>query len=107
MQNSPGIIVVGQETPIIAHKVPVAAVVAPGIGSRGPQGPMGPAGSSYVHDQSTPAAIWTINHNLNRFPAVSIVDSSNKVVEGDIEYLNSNSVRLTFAGAFSGKAYMN
>ena len=67
----------------------------------------GKGDSHFVYTQSTPEAIWEITHNLGKKPAVTVVDSGDSVVVGEIEYLNLNSVRLTFAGAFSGKAYFN
>lgn len=63
--------------------------------------------TTYVHEQSLPLALWTIEHNLGRFPSVTIVDSANDVVIGEIHYLSENAVELLFSGAFSGKAYLN
>ena len=62
---------------------------------------------NYVFIQSTPSNIWTITHNLNKFPSVSVVDSANTVVYGDIDYIDENSLTITFSAAFGGKAYMN
>lgn len=62
---------------------------------------------TFVHTQSSPASIWTITHNLGRFPAITVVDSANSVVDGDILYITENQLTLTFVGAFSGKAYLN
>ncbi len=76
-------------------------------GPEGPQGPPGPAGGlTYIHDQAAPSATWTIAHNLNRFPAVAVVDSANSVVYGDVVYDSANQVTVTFAAAFGGKAYL-
>lgn len=79
-------------------------------GDPGPQGPAGPPGGgnwAYVHDQMIPANPWTIVHNLNGYPNVSVVDSSNREVEGDIEYLDANNIRATFSSAFGGKAFLS
>lgn len=65
------------------------------------------ADAHYAHTQSTPESVWEVTHNLNKKPTVTVVDSADTVVVGEVEYLNNNSVRLTFAGAFSGKAYFN
>ncbi len=76
-------------------------------GPQGPQGPPGPAGgATYIHDQAVPSARWVITHNLNRFPAVAVVDSANSVVYGDVVYDSANQVTVTFASAFGGKAYL-
>lgn len=62
---------------------------------------------AYVHTQSTPSATWTINHNLGRNPSVTVVDSSEKVVFGDITYVTDNQLTVSFSAAFGGKAYLN
>ena len=61
----------------------------------------------YEHNQLTPSATWEVEHNLKKYPAVSIVDSAGSVVVGEIEYINENKVILLFQGAFSGKAFFN
>ena len=72
------------------------------------RGVTGGAGDAhYAHIQSTPEAVWEVTHNLNKKPTVTVVDSADTMVMGEVEYINNNSVRLTFAGAFSGKAYFN
>ena len=62
---------------------------------------------AYVHTQSTPSATWVINHNLGRNPSVTVVDSSEKVVFGDITYVTDNQLTVSFSAAFGGKAYLN
>ena len=61
----------------------------------------------YIYSQNSASKVWIIEHNLNKYPSVSVVDSANNVVLGDITYLNKNSLKLEFIGAFSGKAYLN
>ena len=61
----------------------------------------------YVFTQSTPAAVWTINHDLNKYPSVSIVDSANDEVIGEVNYTSTTQVVITFSAAFSGKAFLN
>ena len=61
----------------------------------------------YVYTQSVVADTWNIQHNLNKFPSISVVDSADSQVEGDVEYVDANNVTLRFCGAFSGKAYLN
>ena len=62
---------------------------------------------NYVHDQAVPASTWTINHNLGYYPSVSVVDSTNRVVFGDVVYLTDDVVQVNFNGSFSGKAYIS
>lgn len=62
---------------------------------------------SYTHNQTVAENQWTINHNMNKKPSVTIVDSANTYVIGEVEYLDSNSLRVSFKNAFKGKAYLN
>lgn len=62
---------------------------------------------SYVHTQTPAANVWTINHNLGYYPNVTAVDSTQREVVGELEYLSLNSLKLTFIGSFSGKAYLS
>lgn len=75
-------------------------------GPEGPQGPPGPA-FSHVHDQDVAEAIWTINHDLNGYPNVTVVDTAGSVVEGSVVYESPNTVTIEFTGGFSGKAYLS
>tara|TARA_B110000908_G_C9872286_1_gene278876 strand:+ start:279 stop:533 length:255 start_codon:yes stop_codon:yes gene_type:complete len=61
----------------------------------------------YVHDQGVSSATWNVTHNLGKKPAVSVVDSANTVVVGEVTYVNDNSLTIVFQAAFAGKAYLN
>lgn len=71
------------------------------------RGLKGGGDKNYVHIQDTAAAVWTASHNLGKRPAVVVVDSAEDVVYGEIRHIDDNTVRLTFSGAFAGKAYFN
>ena len=62
---------------------------------------------NFVYVQAISSDIWEITHNLNKYPAVTVVDSGGSVVVGEIVYIDKNNIRITFASAFSGKAYFN
>lgn len=62
---------------------------------------------NYVHDQSSASATWSVTHNLNKRPAVSVVDSAGTQVICDIQYVSDNEVTLTFDDSTAGKAYFN
>jgi len=49
----------------------------------------------------------TIDHNLNKFPSVTTVDSAGSQVVGDIQHIDLNSFKITFKAAFQGKVYAN
>lgn len=62
---------------------------------------------AYAHTQGTASATWTISHNLDFYPNVTVIDSAGTIVEGEIAYTSRNQVVLTFSAAFSGKAYLS
>lgn len=64
-------------------------------------------GNTFVFTQLSPTTTWTITHNLNSYPSVTVVDSAGSVVEGDPQYLSANALTVTFSSAFSGAAYLN
>lgn len=60
-----------------------------------------------IFNQAIPASVWTINHNQNRYPNVTlVVTSSGDVVDGDIDYTSANQIILSFGAPFSGTAYI-
>lgn len=61
----------------------------------------------YIHNQIASSAVWTINHNLGKYPAVVVVDSGDNVVIGNIQFPTTNQIVITFSGAFSGKAFLS
>lgn len=61
----------------------------------------------YVHPQLSPATVWTIDHNLNKHPTVTIVDSAGSVYEAQIEYPSLNQAIARMSAAFAGTAYCN
>lgn len=50
---------------------------------------------------------WTITHNLGKFPSVTVVDLDNNMVIGDVDYLSTNIIQITFSIPFSGCAFLN
>jgi hypothetical protein len=62
---------------------------------------------SHIHNQTVSSNTWSITHNLNKYPSVSVVDSSNEEVIGEVQHINSNSLTVKFSAPFSGKAFLN
>ena len=62
---------------------------------------------TYVYTQTTSTDVWNIQHNLNKYPSVTVVDSGDSVVVGETVYIDNNNIQITFSSAFSGKAYCN
>lgn len=57
--------------------------------------------------QGVPSSEWVIVHNLDKYPSVTVVDSAENTVIGEVQYINSNKLIVTFTAPFSGKAYLN
>lgn len=62
---------------------------------------------SYVHVQNLSKKTWTITHNLNYFPNVTVIDSAGTNVIGEINYTSSNVLEVTFSGEMTGKAFLS
>jgi len=62
---------------------------------------------AYNHRQLVASDTWTITHSLGFYPNVTVVDSANSLVEGEIAYTNRNSLIATFSASFSGNAYLS
>lgn len=65
----------------------------------------------YVLDE--PSQVWPINHGLNRYPSVTVVDSEGNVGIPDLDYhiddplLDKKVITLTFGHPFTGRAFLN
>jgi len=62
---------------------------------------------TFVFTQGVAATTWNIQHNLGKFPSVSVINNNNVVINGEVIYLDNNNVQLNFSAGFSGKAYLN
>jgi hypothetical protein len=60
----------------------------------------------YTHTQSVASSTWAITHTLGGRPAVTIVDSGESVVYGDIVYNSNSSISISFSAPFAGIAYL-
>ena len=71
------------------------------------KGATGSVGGVFIFAQSVPLSIWNVNHNLGFYPNVSVIDSSNRKVLTDINYVDNNNLQVMVANAFSGTAYLS
>ena len=62
---------------------------------------------TYIHTQGSPSSSWLVLHNMNKYPSVTVVDSGDNIVEGEVVYNSLNTLTINFSGGFSGKAYIN
>jgi len=63
--------------------------------------------SSYEYNQASPSDTWVINHNLNKRPSVTVIDSAGTEVEGAVTVNSQSQITIEFCAAFSGKAILN
>lgn len=62
---------------------------------------------NYFHNQTIASDTWEIEHNLNKFPSVTVIDSAGNEVIGEVIYTDTNHVILKFSGEFKGTATLN
>lgn len=68
------------------------------------------AGAQDVHfefQQASGATVWTVNHNLGKFPSVTIKLADGTQVQALVTHTNNNTLTITFSGENSGTAYLN
>ncbi len=68
--------------------------------------PSGSVVSRLEFTQQNASATWVITHALGGKPQVTIVDSADTHVFGEVQYNSNTQVTVTFSAAFSGKAYL-
>jgi hypothetical protein len=65
---------------------------------------------TFVYNQKTSSSEWTINHNLGKYPSVTIIgefDTGKESVLGDIEYIDKDTLKILFETPITGTAYLN
>ena len=62
---------------------------------------------TFEFTQGVPSTTWNIQHNLNKFPSITVIDTADTVVTWQYTYIDNNNVTLTFSAGFAGKAYLN
>lgn len=99
----------GGKTHVVQQPARPAVVVTRGIpGPQGPQGPPGGgAGATYTHIQSAAAAVWTVAHNLGRYPSITVVDNLGGQLYPDVRYVDADIAQITHSVPLTGRAYCN
>lgn len=93
-------------TPVINTLSPVggAVVVVPVSGIPG-----APGGGGFRWDQTIPSTVWTITHNLGRYPAVVTVHSADLSIsyaEFGVQHLDTSTLRISMDVALAGTALL-
>lgn len=63
--------------------------------------------SSSVFTQLSSQMKWNIPHSLDKMPSVTVQDIEGNNIHGDVTYLDTNNLTITFSASVSGKAYLN
>ena len=66
-----------------------------------------PSTTTYVHDQTELSTEWQIQHNLGRFPSVTVIDSAGTELITGVQYVDENMLIVTANAPIRGKAYLN
>ena len=63
---------------------------------------------TFVFTQAVSSDEWVIEHDLNKKPSITVVDSYDRVIPGfEADYKSNNKIIIRFNCAFAGKAYLN
>lgn len=60
----------------------------------------------HVHTQSFASSEWVITHSLGGKPSVTVVDSADTHVFGEVKYDGNTQITVLFSAPFSGYAYL-
>lgn len=61
--------------------------------------------NSYVHTQNIPSTEWNIVHNMNTVPYVWCESFTGQDIEGVVEVVTNDQLKITFSHPVTGKAY--
>lgn len=62
---------------------------------------------AYFQQAFTNQSSVTVTHNLNKYPAVQIIDSAGDQVEGNVSHDSLNELTVTFSSSFTGTIFCN
>lgn len=79
-----------------------AAVELLEVARQGPEGRPGDGGVFFL--QSSPSALWVINHNLGYKPIIALMDSAGSEIIGNVIHISLNTANVYFNQAIAGAA---
>jgi hypothetical protein len=92
------------EVSVVGGDLPVIEV---DLGAPGPTGPAGPTGAGLTIDVPVASATWTLAHGLGANPNVTTVDTTGRMIEGDVSYPDPDTAVVEFTAAVAGSAYIS
>ena len=63
--------------------------------------------AGYTYNQLAVSNVWHVAHPLNKYPSVSVADSGGNLVIGEVRYVDTGNLVVSFSSPFSGTAYLN
>jgi tRNA A58 N-methylase Trm61 len=60
--------------------------------------------AAFVHNQPSPSATWTINHNLGYRPSVELIDAGSQEFNADVTHPTVNQAVINLSVATAGLA---
>jgi hypothetical protein len=63
--------------------------------------------SKYEHTQAIESSVWIINHNLGFTPNVFAINMDGIQIVGEVDPVNSNTIRILFSDPVAGVAYLS
>jgi len=61
----------------------------------------------YIHIQSDATTEWVITHNLDKIPAISVVNEAGIEIFGQINHIDKMVSKVKFSEVMRGRAYCN
>lgn len=65
------------------------------------------ATASWVEEVETPVSTWVIEHNLNKFPNVTLIDNAGNLMLAEMVYNDANTITVNFSAPVAGYAYVS
>lgn len=63
--------------------------------------------SSFIFSQDTPVTIWDIQHNLGLIPNIFMEDEAGVDIQGNVQVIDTNRVKVFFNQPVAGKAFLS
>lgn len=78
-------------------------------GPQGIPGPPGPvsSGETVVFEFNAPATEFAVDHFMDTFPSVTVVDSTGEEVDVIVKYIDSNHILIQVSSAMICDVYLN
>ena len=67
----------------------------------------GQVDKTHVHTQSVAQQVWLIEHDLDKYPSVSVSDHYGREVETQVRYISKSRVEIILSHAITGTAFLN